>query len=258
MAAITFTPKKGAAEETSEVAATPETKVAAVEPEQTVVVREAAPAVPYTIAAAGGPVDRSDIILPRINLTQKSGKLGDNFGPGSFLFEKKVVLAKPGMEFTATVLDIHKFFQEKVDFDGDEFGRRVGSPEEVDALGGTTNYNLKDTMPYFQNAADIIFVIKAPEEASEEDREMFPFEHGDGRYALAVYTVAGTGFTSLAKRILTDRVYTLKSGLHLGEYRIKSFLKEGAKFSWYIPEPSMPKKINDASKVAFYAELKSI
>ena len=38
MAAITFTPKKGAAEETSEVAATPETKVAAVEPEQTVVI----------------------------------------------------------------------------------------------------------------------------------------------------------------------------------------------------------------------------
>ena len=253
MAAITFTPKKGAAKEITEAATAP-----AQEPTQAVVVREAAPAVPYQPAPAGEPVDRSDIILPRVNLTQKSGKLGDTFGPGTFVFEKKVVLAKLGEELVCSVLDIHKFFQEKVNFDGDEFGRRAGSPEEVAALGGTTNYNRKDEMPYFVNAADIILVIKAPEEAPEEDKDLFPFEHEDGRYALAIYTVASTGFTSLAKRILTDRVYTLKQGLHLGEYRIKAELREGPKNSWYVPAPGMPKKITDASKIAFYAELKSI
>jgi hypothetical protein len=249
MAAITFNPKAGSTEApVTPAVQEPVTAVAVIEP-ATIAVAE-----PTTIP---NNISREDIVLPRVNLVQKSGKLCDNFAPGTFTFEKEVVLAKPGEEFTAVVLGTSKYFQEKVEYGSSEFGRRANSEEEVRQLGGTTTYGVADK-PYFQHVADLLIAVKAPEGIDEDALNQFPFPYKNENYAIAVYTVASSSYTTLAKRIFTDSLYTLKAGLHLGEYSIKSELKRNAANSWYVPVPSMPKKYNDAEKAEFFASLKNL
>jgi len=195
--------------------------------------------------------------LPRINLVQKVGKLGDDFAPGSFLFQQQIVLAKPNEEFVAVVLDDKKYFQEKVEYGSSEFGRRAESEEEVRSLGGTVTWGIPDK-PYFQSVADFLLAVAAPDNTTEEQLEQFPFLFKDRHYAMAVYTVASSAYTSLAKRIFTDKLFTLKDGLHLAEYRIKSGLKRNADNSWYVPIPSMPKRYNDPEKAKFFEELNGV
>lgn len=249
MAAITFNPKAGSTEAPVTPAAQETvTAVAVIEP-ATIAVVEQAP--------IQNNISRDDIILPRVNLVQKSGKLCDNFAPGSFLFEKEVVLAKPGEEFTAVVLGTSKYFQEKVEYGSTEFGRRANSEEEVREFGGTTTYGVAEK-PYFQHVADLLIAVKAPSNADEDSLSQFPFPYKNENYAIAVYTVAASAYTSLAKRIFTDSLYTLKAGLHLGEYTIKSELKRNAANSWYVPVAGMPKKYNDPEKAEFFAGLKNL
>lgn len=249
MAAITFNPKAGSTEApVTPAVQEPVTTVAVIEP-ATVAVIDAAP--------GQNNISREDIILPRVNLVQKSGKLCDDFAPGTFLFEKQVVLAKPGDEFTAVVLGTSKYFQEKVEYGSSEYGRRANSEEEVRQFGGTTTYGVADK-PYFQHVADLLIAVKAPEGMDEDSLGHFPFPYKNENYAIAVYTVAASAYTSLAKRVFTDSLYTLKAGLHLGEYSIKSELKRNAANSWYVPVTGMPKKYNDAEKAEFFVSLKNL
>lgn len=246
MASITFAPKSGAEKNL-------ETAVVVAEAPAAIVVSPQTRSIP-----SGDNITRDDLILPRINLVQKSGKLCDDFAPGTFIFEKQLILAPPGQEFSMVVLNTVKYFQEKVEYGSSEFGRRANSEEEVAAMGGCTTWGAVDK-PYFQSAADLLVVIKAPEGISEEQREaLFPFEHSAGSFAAAVYTVASSSYTSLAKRIFTDKLYTLKAGLHTGEYRVKSELKKNAANSWYVPVAGIAKKISDPELVEFYSELKNI
>lgn len=250
MAAISFSPKGGATVEAPKDT-TPQnvTLEVAIPQNQSLAVAEP--------AQRDNNISRDDIILPRVNLVQKSGKLCDDFAPGTFLFEKQVVLAKPGDEFTAVVLGTSKYFQEKVEYGSSEFGRRANSEEEVRSLGGTTTFGIADK-PYFQHVADLLLAVKAPEGTDEEALSLFPFPYKDENYAIAVYTVAASAYTSLAKRIFTDSLYTLKAGLHLGEYSIKSDLKRNAANSWYVPVAGMPKKYSDADKAEFFNGLKNL
>lgn len=245
MASITFAPKAGAEKNT-------ETAIVVTEGPTALV---AAPT--SRPNSSGDNITRDDLILPRINLVQKSGKLCDDFAPGTFIFEKQVILAPPGQEFSMVVLNTVKYFQEKVEYGSSEFGRRANSEEEVAAMGGCTTWGAVDK-PYFQSAADLLVVIQAPEGISEEQRSLFPFERGSAAYAAAVYTVASSAYTSLAKRIFTDKLYTLKAGLHTGEYRVKSELKKNAANSWFVPTAGIAKKIANPELVEFYSELKNI
>lgn len=248
MAAITFTPKTATSASSADapIDVTAEIVVAEPQPLATAQPRSASK------------ITRSDIILPRINLVQKTGKLCDDFAPGTFLFEKQIVLAKPGEQFTAVVIGDDKYFQEKVEFGSAEFGRRAEDEEEVRALGGTVMFGVADK-PYFQSVADFLLVIEAPASVTPEQINQFPFLGPDGKhYAMAAYTVASSAYTSLAKRIFTDKLFTLKDGLHLAEYEIKSELKRHAANSWYVPVAGMPKRYNDPAKAKFFEELKSL
>jgi len=251
MASITFNPKAGA----PVVAPTDETPVS-------VTLEVAAPqnqAITVVSPSSNGPgnVDQSDIILPRVNLVQKTSELCNIFAPGSFIFEKEVVLTKTGEPLTATVLDIGKYFQEKIEYGSGEFGRRASSEDEVEALGGTTTYGIADK-PYFASAANILMAVKAPEGLAEDVLLQFPFPYMDENYAMAVYTVSSSSYTTLAKRIFTDKAFILKAGLHLGEYSIKSELKRNGANSWYVPVAGMPKKHIDPKKVEFFASLANL
>jgi hypothetical protein len=196
MAAITFNPKGGATVESpKDETPTAVTLEVAVPQNQALAVT--------TASAPDGNISRDDIILPRVNLVQKSGKLCDDFAPGSFLFEKQVVLATPGNSFSAVVLGHSKYYQEKVEYGSDEFGRRANNEEEVRNLGGTTTWGVNDK-PYFQPVADLLLAVKAPPGVEGDALDLFPYQTGDEHYAIAIYTVASSAYTSLAKRVFTD------------------------------------------------------
>jgi hypothetical protein len=203
-----------------------------------------------------GEITSDDLRVPRVNLVQRVGILPDHFAPGSFLFQKEVTIAKPGTPFTATVLRLKKYFQEKIEFgSSNEMPRRANTSEEVRAMGGSLMYGHPH---YFQDVADILLAVKAPADLSADDAAMhFPYNDGENLYGLAMYTVAASAFTSLGKKIITDASYSLRSGLYQGIYEIGSELRKNASNSWYVPVGQLVGK-HSPEKAEFFKGLVSL
>jgi hypothetical protein len=250
MATISFAPKGDTQLPTAAPApVVTETAVAVIEPKPLAV----APA--HNASGISGEITSDDLRVPRVNLVQKSGQLCDRFAPGSFLFEKEIVLAKPGESFVATALRLKKYYQEKVEFGkSEEMPIKANTAEEVRALGGSLIYGHER---YFQEVADIMLAVKAPNELDEDAKDFFAYNDGEHDYALAIYTIAASAYTSLGKRLLTDATFLLKGGLHLGQYEISSEIRKNASNSWYVPVGKFGGK-HSAEKAEFFASLASI
>lgn len=234
MATITFTPAGDNNDEAPKVEAV----------ETAVVIREEKPLASPAVKAAGieGEVTASDIKPPRLNLAQKTGKLGDDFTPGVFVYDKAfAITAAPGKTFNATVLRFRKYYQQKLPFgDSQETPLKFDTAAEVRAAGGQTSQY--DAPNYYPETADILFAIEAPEGLDEEHMAFFPYEIGGKHYGLAIYTVTSSGFTSIGKRIITDSTLLLRDGLWTGQYRITSEKRTSAQNSWFVPVASFDKK----------------
>ena len=188
---------------------------------------------PATGVGIEGEISAADIRVPRINLVQKSGNLSNHFQPGLFLFEKTIPLAKPGEEILVTPLRLKKYYQLKVEFGtSQEMPPKFATMEEVRAFGGSLQYGDEK---YCVEMADILLAVKAPETAVEEQLQSFPYSEGGTSYALAMYTVGSSAYTSLAKRFITDSVGVLRSGLYTGYYSMTSEIRKTAQNSWYVP-----------------------
>jgi len=210
-----------------------------------VVVEDRAPArvtSPAVAAGVTGEVSMSDIKLPRINLVQRVGKLADEFAPGTLLFEKQVVLSDGKTPVDLTPLQLRKNYQLKQEW-GDESG---DAPEvydtvaEVRAAGGSLEWG---DDRYFQEVAHIQFAIKLGEDVEgDEVTDLFPYQLGDSLYAVAIWTVASSAYTNLAKPIITASASLLRNGLFTGHYAVTTALKTNAKNSWYVPVPKFAGK----------------
>lgn len=188
---------------------------------------------PMTPSGIEGEVTAEDIRIPRLNLVQKSGNLADSFSPGSFVFEKAVTLAKPGEPISATFLRLKKYYQEKIEYGtSNEMPPRYNTAQEVVANGGSLIYG---EPRYFQEVADLMVAVQAPEGLDSEAEQYFIYNAGGKDYALAAYTVAASAYTSLAKRLLTDAAMNLRNGLWNGQYKVHSELRKNGTNSWYVP-----------------------
>jgi hypothetical protein len=190
---------------------------------------------PPKAPGVSGEVSISDIKLPRINLVQKVGGLADNFTPGSILFEKTVVLSDGKTPFDMTPLQIHKKYQRKVAWgEGDgEAPETYNTLAEVRAAGGSTIWGDEN---YFQEVADIQVAIPCPEGADDAGvTDLFPYEFAGKHYAVAIWTVSSSGYTALAKPLITASVSLLRNGLFTGHYNVASEIRKNAKNSWYAP-----------------------
>lgn len=206
-------------------------------------------AAPITAVGIEGEVTADDIRPPRINLVQKSGNLADEFSPGSFVFEKSIVLAKPGDEINVTVLRLRKYYQEKIEFgSSNEMPPRANTAEEVRALGGSLIYGHDR---YFQEVCDVMLAIEAPENLNEEQSQFFAYNVGGKNYTLAMYTVAASAYTSLAKRLFTDAALLLRAGLYTGSYKIHSELRKNGTNSWHVPVASFSGKHDEPTAESF-------
>ena len=186
-----------------------------------------------------GEITARDVSLPRLNLVQKTGGLADNYSPGAFILNKEIQICAPKESFTGTALRLKKSYQQKLVYGAPEQPLRANTSEEVRALGGSLIYGHDN---YWQDVADILMAVKAPKDLKEDDLNFFPYEFGGDNYAVAIYTVASSSYTSLAKRIITDGSQLLKAGLYTGQYSITSDLRRNGANSWWVPVPEFAGK----------------
>ena len=184
-----------------------------------------------------GEIQGDDLILPRINLTQKVGDLGDQFGPGVIVFQKEQVLWKEGQPpLNLVVLHGQKRYQENTEFGSDEMGQVVDSLEEVKALGGWIDWrdgaDGRREAPPWAPRLDVVCVVEAPEGA---DTSLFPFQFGGKAYAAAVWTLSKSGFTSAGRTILTARATFLRDGYRTGMWQVTAGKRQGPKGIYFVP-----------------------
>jgi hypothetical protein len=211
---------------------------------------------PVMAVGVEGEVTNEDLKPPRINLVQKSGSLCDTFSPGTFLYERAIVLAKPTDPINVVPLRLKKYYQQKLEYGSStEFPLRADTAAEVREQGGSLMFGHDN---YYQEVADILLAVEAPADMDEETMAFFPYEHDGKNYGLAVYTVAASAYTSLAKRLLTDAAMLLRDGLYLGNYELRSELKKSATNSWHVPVASFVSKHKTPEAAEFFRGLANL
>lgn len=147
-----------------------------------------------------GVVDRAMLKLPYLNITQKTGDLGDEFGPGKLIFNQSVELGGE-LDPQFTVLGNKVGWQENLKFgESEDLPRTWGTREEAIADGITqfeygADGSAPEALPYCQ--ATGILSVKA---------DLGGFREGpDGRYyAAAVWFLAKTAFGSAGRRMVSQ------------------------------------------------------
>jgi hypothetical protein len=185
-------------------------------------------------AQVQGEIDAGDIRWPRLNLVQKSGDLSDSFTPGSFVFNKEIVLSDGQKPIKMVAMRIRKQYQEALPFDPSGPQPKVfNTSAEVRNAGGQTSAFGEEG--YYKEIAHIGLLLSAPPSATDEQKDFFIYEFNDMKYALAMWTVASSAYTSVAKTLFTAATGHLKDGLHKGVWDLTSFKKSDARNSWFIP-----------------------
>ena len=184
-----------------------------------------------------GEIQTEDLVLPRINLTQKVGDLGDQFGPGVIVFQKEQVLWKEGQDpLNMVILHAQKRYQENTEFGSDEIGQVVDTLDEVKAQGGWIDWRDGDAgkreSPPWAPRLDVVCVLEGPQGA---DTSLFPFQFNGKAYAAAVWTLSKSGFTSAGRTILTARATFLRDGYRTGSWQVTAAKRQGPKGVYFIP-----------------------
>ncbi len=184
-----------------------------------------------------GEIQGDDLVLPRINLTQKVGELGDQFGPGVIVFQKEQVLWKDGLApLNMVILHAQKRYQENTEFGSDEMGQVVDTLDEVKALGGWIDWRDSDSgkreAPPWAPRLDVICALEAPEGA---DTSLFPFQFNGKAYAAAVWTLSKSAFTSAGRTVLTARATFLRDGYRTGVWQVSVAKRQGPKGMYFVP-----------------------
>lgn len=180
----------------------------------------------------------TDKRFPRINLVQKvsDSDLIQNFGIGSFVLNKEVKLSD-GSPMTVTFLIAYKDYIQKVQFGSGETPARFDTEQQVLDAGGSLNWKDKDTDHFFQRRAHIEFAVQAPDGLDENELALFPYEYEGKSYALGVYTVASSAYTSVAVELKTlcDNNKVMRKGQHYGSLLLSSKDASSKGKSWKTP-----------------------
>jgi hypothetical protein len=161
--------------------------------------------------------DYEDIILPRLNIAQNIGELGDTFDPGSVVYNQATLLFNPPIVDKAGVISkagLPPFnivclgfrptrFVEKVK--GGGRGLIVNTEAEVTANGGTLDFQEwklkeKDGMKKFDQLAEALIAIERPAHLADDD-SVFVYAVDGKKYAIALWAMKSTAFTEAAKKV---------------------------------------------------------
>jgi hypothetical protein len=150
-----------------------------------------------------GEVQSTDKKIPRLNIGQKSGGLGESIGFGSLILNKDALIAPFGQQIHTIVLKIRKQYQERRPYDpgSTTMPRLFNTAREAVAAGFSTEWgDEKCALP----VAQILFFIPAPTGIDKDVVEQNFFYEFDGiRYTAALFTTSPTGYNETAKPIFS-------------------------------------------------------
>ena len=174
-----------------------------------------------TLAFPSKPVDgefrQEDFVIPKLHLVQSVGPLSEMFQPGSFVYNKELVLTDGTTPLSLTVLRIRKQYVENVEYGGDQAPRFCDTLDEVKALKGWIDWRNNERPP-FSPVLHVLALLKSP----LAENSLFPYEFNGDSFGLAMWTLRSTAFTRAGKGIITASQFALKNGLHKGGWTLTS------------------------------------
>ena len=174
-----------------------------------------------TLAIPTKPVDgefrSEDFVIPKLHLVQSVGPLSEMFQPGSFVYNKELVLTDGVSPLSLTVVRIRKQYAENVEYGGDEIPRMFDTLDQVRTAGGWIDWR-DNQKPPFSPVLHVLALIKSP----SGENPLFPYEFGGVHYGIGLWTLRSTGFTRAGKTIITASQFALKDGLHKGGWTLTS------------------------------------
>jgi hypothetical protein len=185
-----------------------------------------------------GEVTTLDKKIPRLNLGQKSGALGENMGVGKLILNKEVVLADYGKSIFATCLKIKKQYQERRKYDPSSITlpKLFNTAKEARAAGFATEWGNDPNEKMALPIAHILWLIPAPDWLDKDVVDQnFNYDFENRRYAAALFTTSATGYNFTAKTIFTamDTTKVKELGIRCVNWRLASEKQQNAINSWY-------------------------
>lgn len=211
----------------------PEKKITPSEPEGA----ELSTFSPWGDTDVTGEVGSTDKKIPRLNIGQKSGALGESHGFGNLLLNKECVIAPFGQLIKGVmVLKIRKQYQERRPYDPNSttMPKMFNTAKEAVAAGFSTEWgDGKCALPI----AQILYFIPAPDGLDKDVIEQnFFYEFGGIKYAAALFTTSPTGYAETAKPIFT--ALDTPKGKEIGPRGIRwmstVIKRNNAVNSWYL------------------------
>ena len=194
-------------------------------------------------AGLAGDFDQSDINLPRINIVAKTSALvDDGFAPGAIALNKEVTLVTRDEPLRVIVTHMVKQFQEDVAWGSEELPKTFNSEEEVHAAGYSFEWGSTNMV---RPIAHITMLVQAPEDLSENDLELFPYEYDGKHYAMAIYTASKSAYKPTAKEIATYAMYAKDEGVWAQSWMLTSKLRTEGDVSWFTPSLKRAGKLDE-------------
>jgi len=212
-----------------------------------------------------GEEDASDFIIPRLIQVYDVGELSEEFTPGSLLLNGEYQVVEGNKDnpvpVNITFVGFRKFYEEHVEWgDDSKTPRRFATLQEVHNAGLWIEWR-DNERPSAYPVALATCVLEAPEGA---DEAYFPYVYVDGEgntipYALCIWKLKGSAYTSCFKPVNTSRKFACKpdnGGLKSQSWDI-SFKREkrGENLTW-VPS-TRPSQRNDEGFMEFIDEITS-
>lgn len=182
--------------------------------------------------------DVQDIRIPYMSLVQKSGNLSNEFPPGSFVYNKELMICdgKPEADDKAegpsgpldiTILRADKYFVEDIPYDPDIRPKRFNTRDEFLAEGFSLDYNAEMRV---KEAAELVALLPV-------DSQYAVFEDNDGNgYVRAAWICQSSAFGTVGRTVATAMMAGhLKDGVHKGKWSLTSDLRSSKAMSWFVP-----------------------
>jgi hypothetical protein len=184
-----------------------------------------------------GEISSRDKKIPRLNIGQKSGALGEHQGFGALVLNKEVVIAPFGQSLDATVLKIQKRYMERLPYDPNRTGmpRMFGTAKEAVEAGYSTEWgDKKVALP----VAFMMFFFPAPSGLDKDVVEQnFVYEFNGLHYAAALYMTSPTGYRETASPVFsamdTPRVKEFGSP-RIVRWKATVIKRQNAVNSWFL------------------------
>lgn len=253
------TPVEGVAVETQTTVAAPAQAPATAAVPTTAVATVPAPSVPATSNPGfqdDDNISADDLVIPRLNIVQKVGELSNVFPHGSFLLDGSLVLVegapikKESKPIKLMVVGFRpKSFVQRVE--GGGRGQIFSTEAEVAAANGTLDWNDAEATgkDLYQRLATALVLVEQPEGVTNDS---FPYEIEGKRYALAQWSLKGTGYTNGAKPIMSARKigFLRNGGYRTGFWTVTTTLKQFGQNYAYIPLPKPAGPTTEAFRAA--------